>query len=208
MNSAGKWCAILFLATSVVAQTSTPPKAKKKTKARDVNRGRCAGVEGRDRRAAGRAGASSSKQIQQLRDELHRKDQAVHASAGGGRPMRPAKLMRRRPIQPAAADCRGTEERRDRPEDQREQHGAVAAGDAEERNTAIESPLAMHYKGITITPGGFLAAEFVRRSRALGSDINTPFNSLTMPGACAKQRFQNSSAPDVSRVFRCWQKGG
>src|SRR6202030_1157769 len=41
----------------------------------------------------------------------------------------------------------------------------------------------LHYKGITITPGGFAAAEFVRRSRALASDINTPFNSVTMPGA-------------------------
>ena len=29
-------------------------------------------------------------------------------------------------------------------------------------NAALESPLALHYKGISITPGGFLAAEFVR----------------------------------------------
>jgi hypothetical protein len=50
-------------------------------------------------------------------------------------------------------------------------------------NAALESPLALRYKGITITPGGFLAAEFVRRSRALAADVNTPFNSLTVPGA-------------------------
>ncbi len=48
---------------------------------------------------------------------------------------------------------------------------------------AIESPMAIHFKGITITPGGFLAAESVYRNRALGSDINTPFNSVNMPGA-------------------------
>ena len=48
---------------------------------------------------------------------------------------------------------------------------------------AMESPLAIHYKGITITPGGFLAAESVWRQHALGSDINTPFNSITFPGA-------------------------
>jgi hypothetical protein len=48
---------------------------------------------------------------------------------------------------------------------------------------ALESPLAIHYKGITITPGGFLAAETVWRQHALGSDINTPFNSITFPGA-------------------------
>ena len=48
---------------------------------------------------------------------------------------------------------------------------------------AMESPLAIHYKGITITPGGFLAAETVWRQHALGADINTPFNSITFPGA-------------------------
>jgi len=48
----------------------------------------------------------------------------------------------------------------------------------------LESPVvSIHFKGITITPGGFVAAEFVRRSRALAADVPTPFNSLTMPGA-------------------------
>jgi hypothetical protein len=46
-----------------------------------------------------------------------------------------------------------------------------------------ETPVSIHLKGVTITPGGFAAAEFVRRSRELGADVITPFNSLTMPGA-------------------------
>ena len=46
-----------------------------------------------------------------------------------------------------------------------------------------ESPTAIHFKGVTITPGGFLAAESVYRNRGLGADINTPFNSVNMPGA-------------------------
>jgi len=50
-------------------------------------------------------------------------------------------------------------------------------------NRDMEGPLTLHFKGINITPGGFAAAEFFRRSRALGSDIITPFNNLTMPGA-------------------------
>jgi hypothetical protein len=49
--------------------------------------------------------------------------------------------------------------------------------------SSIESPLAVHYKGVTITPGGFLVAETVYRNRGLASDINTPFNSVPMPGA-------------------------
>jgi hypothetical protein len=47
----------------------------------------------------------------------------------------------------------------------------------------LESPIAIRFKGITLTPGGFLAAESVYRSRALGADINTPFNSVSMPGS-------------------------
>jgi hypothetical protein len=61
---------------------------------------------------------------------------------------------------------------------------ALALQDTQKNvNAALDSPRALHYKGITITPGGFLAAEFVRRSRALAADVNTPFNSLTVPGA-------------------------
>jgi hypothetical protein len=52
----------------------------------------------------------------------------------------------------------------------------------------LESPvISIHFRGITITPGGFAEAAFVRRSRALGADLPTPFNSLTMPGASQSQ---------------------
>jgi hypothetical protein len=60
---------------------------------------------------------------------------------------------------------------------------AMTLQETEKRVGNLESPLAIHYKGITITPGGFLAAETVYRNRALGADINTPFNSLNYPGA-------------------------
>jgi hypothetical protein len=59
---------------------------------------------------------------------------------------------------------------------------------AQPSTNPLESPIiSIHFKGITITPGGFAAAEFVRRSRALGADVTTPFNSLTMPGASQSQ---------------------
>jgi hypothetical protein len=47
----------------------------------------------------------------------------------------------------------------------------------------MHGPVSIHFQGITITPGGFAEAAFVRRSRELGADLPTPFNSLTMPGA-------------------------
>ena len=48
---------------------------------------------------------------------------------------------------------------------------------------SIDEPVAFHYKGVTITPGGFVAAEAVRRSRAFGSDIYTNYNAIPYPGA-------------------------
>src|SRR5260370_4863573 len=51
--------------------------------------------------------------------------------------------------------------------------GAVA--DTQKKIIAGESPVSIHYKGITLTPGGFLAAETVTRTRATSGDINTPF---------------------------------
>ncbi len=51
---------------------------------------------------------------------------------------------------------------------------AVAKKEADE----LESPLAIHYKGVLIQPGGFMAAESVYRSRATNSDIATPFNAI------------------------------
>ena len=50
-------------------------------------------------------------------------------------------------------------------------------------NDKIDSPSAIHYKGVTITPVAFFAAEGVWRERSVNSDINTPFNSIPLPGA-------------------------
>ena len=48
---------------------------------------------------------------------------------------------------------------------------------------ATESPTAVHYKGITITPVAFFAFEGVYRQHSVNSDINTPFNSIPFPSA-------------------------
>jgi len=49
----------------------------------------------------------------------------------------------------------------------------------------IANPSVLHYKGINITPGGFLAGETVYRTKATGGDIPTAFSSLPYEGADA-----------------------
>ncbi len=48
---------------------------------------------------------------------------------------------------------------------------------------SMESPTTIHYKGVTIVPVGFFAFETVWRSRAMNSDVNTPFNATPYEGA-------------------------
>jgi hypothetical protein len=52
-----------------------------------------------------------------------------------------------------------------------------------ELNDAINSPSAIRYKGVTITPVAFFAFENVWRQRSVNSDVNTPFNSIPLPSA-------------------------
>jgi|CZKR01.1.fsa_nt_gi hypothetical protein len=67
-------------------------------------------------------------------------------------------------------------------------------------NSALESPMAIHYKGISFTPGGFVAAETVSRQRATGSDINTPFNSIPYPDNSLSKIFENNFTARQSRL--------
>ncbi len=56
---------------------------------------------------------------------------------------------------------------------------ATTAGQAPAED---KGPTSFRFKGITITPGGFIAAETVNRQRALSDDINTQFNSIPYGG--------------------------
>jgi hypothetical protein len=199
MKCAWKLWAILFLATGLVAQTSTEPKAKKAKPAAATLT--AADVQAlKDALAAQQAAlAQQQKEIQELRDELHHKDQAVQQA------------------QAAATDAATKADAAQTQATQQQQAVGELKGDVTDLKTNMAStvvalqdtqkvvhdnvdPLALHYKGITITPGGFLAAEFVRRSRALGSDINTPFNSLTLPGASASSTSEFFGSGRQSRI--------
>ena len=64
----------------------------------------------------------------------------------------------------------------------------------------LDNPLALRYKGITITPVAFFAFEGVYRSRSINSDINTPFNSTPYPGAAQAHTSELNFSARQSRV--------
>ncbi len=181
MRSAMRFCAILLLVTAAVAQTS-PPKKTPKKKAAPVT---AADVQAlKDAVASQQAAlARQQQEIQKLKDQLSNKDQAVQQA------------------QSAASDAASKADAAQAAATQQQQSVTELKSDVTDlksnaANTATtlqetqkqvraatESPLALHYKGITITPGGFVAAETVTRQRATESSINTPFNSIPYPGS-------------------------
>jgi hypothetical protein len=204
MKSTRNLCLVMALALSaftagVWAQTSMPNAKPKKARPAPVT---AADVQAlKDAIASQQAAlAQQQQQIQQLMDELHRKDQTVQQ------------------VQSAATDATAKADAAQAQVNQQQQAVGALQTDVTDLKTnvnnaalslqetqknisdKIDNPLAIHYKGINITPGGFLAAEFVRRSRALGADINTPFNSLTMPGASQSQLSEFFGSGRQSRI--------
>jgi hypothetical protein len=177
MKSAWKLCAILFLATGLVGQTSPAPKPRK-PKPETVT---AADVQAlKDAIASQQAAlAQQQREIQELQNQLRGKDQAAQQA------------------QTAATDAASKADAAQAQATQQQQAVTELKTDVtdlksnlantvvtvqEAQKTASGPPTAIHVKGITITPGGFLAAETVWRQRAIGADINTPFNSIPLPG--------------------------
>jgi hypothetical protein len=58
--------------------------------------------------------------------------------------------------------------------------GVIGTSDGQAPNG--DNAVEIRFKGITLTPGGFLAAETAFRNKATGSDINTSFGAIPLPG--------------------------
>ena len=65
---------------------------------------------------------------------------------------------------------------------------------------AIQSPDTIHYKGATLKPGGFVAAETVWRRRAIGGDVNTQFSGVPFTGQAAGQLSEFNASGRQSRL--------
>jgi len=181
MKSVLRWCVVPLLVTTLMAQAATKPKPKKKATPKPAE----PAVTLQDVQALRDGLAAQQQQIEQLKQQLQQRDQAWQQA------------------QAAAVDAKSKADEAASEASQQQQVVTVLRSDVGDlkqnvTNTALslqetqkniqssmESPLALHFKGITITPGGFLVAETVWRKRALAADINTPFNSIPMPGASA-----------------------
>ena len=148
--------------------------------------------------------AAAQQQIRALQDELHRRDQAVQqaqstaeAASAKADAAQVEAVKDSQTVDALQTDVAGLKSVNFSSSKAPMLENAVlnyqdpmVAGqhsDTEVYNKQMESAITIRFRGINITPGGYAAGEFVRRSRALSADVATPFNNLTMPGAAQSQ---------------------
>ena len=176
---------VLLLSVTLLAQSSAPaPQTKTKPKRKPATPSATEVLAGEVRELR-QMMQTQQQQIQQLQQQVQSRDQQITE------------------LQNATAQARSSAEAANAANSQNTQAVSslqatvadvklnttnMAATMQEEQKRVgdmMESPLAIHYKGVTVTPGGFLAAESVWRQHALGADVNTPFNSIPFAGADA-----------------------
>jgi hypothetical protein len=102
---------------------------------------------------------SMQKQIDELKKQLADRDAQIQAQKT------PAPPAETRPAEAAVSSSAAAEPT-----------VAAVAEQVRELKAEVESPVAFHFKKVTLTPRGFVAAESVWRQRAMDTDILTPFN--------------------------------
>jgi len=76
----------------------------------------------------------------------------------------------------------------------------VATKAADDQKASEEGPASIRYKGVTITPGGFVEAATVSRTHATGDDINTQFTGIPYPNNALSRISENNFSARQSRL--------
>jgi hypothetical protein len=193
-----------FVGSTIVAPAQNAPSST--TKARKSTKATTPSVASQ-LKTMSEALEAQQKQIEALRQELQTRDQAVQQLQQRLDSSQAAASQAQAKADSASAEASKQEqsvtELRSDVNDLKQNAGTTALTIQETQKSikdAVESPAAIHYKGITITPGGFVAAETVWRQRATSSDINTPFNSIPYPGNDLFQMSENNFTARQSRL--------
>lgn len=151
--------------------------------------------------------AAQQKQIEELRQELQTRDQAVQQLQQRLDQSQTVATQAQAKADSATAEASKQEQSvtalRSDVDDLKANASTTALTIQETQKNvkeAIESPTALHFKGVTLTPGGFVAAETVSRQRATSADINTPFNSIPYTGNAFAHLTENAFTARQSRL--------
>lgn len=189
--------AVSLVSTSGYASDATPPAKK---------------------RAAKPKGPSVEEQIQALRQEMQgqidglKKDlsdkdtqlkQAQQAAADAQAAAAKAQQAADAQNQAVTANTSAVDTLQSTVTDMKQVNATIVSSITDEQaaiKKSINNPTTLHYKGITLTPGGYVAAETVNRTKATGGDIPTAFSALPYEHADAYSLSEFYGSARQSRV--------
>jgi len=203
MKSVLGWFVVLFLAASLLAQTTTTAARQKRSTTAPLSTARellelKTAIAAQQRLLVTQQQqlatqqqqmSAQQQQIQQLKDGMQKRDAALDQAQGKVDQATSQASQQQQAVSEIRGDVTDLK-----------QNLANVALSLQDTQQNIESPLALHFKGVTLTPGGYMAAETVWRSHALGADINTPFNSVPFAGATASHISEFFGSGRQSRV--------
>jgi len=199
MNRARVIGTILVLTTGSICQTANSTTTKKKGSTSQMVAAEL--QELREDRALERQQIEALRQeVSNLKDEMRKRDEALKQAQAEAQQARGAADQA---TTQAAQQQQTVADLKTDVSDLKQNASTTALSLQETQKNllgSVESPAAIHFRGATIIPGGFLAAETVWRSRALGADINTPLNSIPFFGADAAHMTEFFGSGRQSRV--------
>ncbi|HEY1801758.1 MAG TPA: hypothetical protein VGG46_12565 [Terriglobales bacterium] len=183
MKSVLRWCAVPLLAVTVVAQTTTTTSKKV------VHHAAKSPITADDVQQLRDALAAQQRQIEQLWEQMQTREATIQRLQQESDQAQAAAAQAQQKVDATLAES-ATKQQNDASvhgdiADLKAQNASTTAAlhETQKRVGDLESPLTLHYKGISISPVGFLAAETVWRQHGLGADLNTPFNSIPFDGS-------------------------
>jgi hypothetical protein len=125
---------------------------------------------------------SQQEQLQLLKEELHKRDRQIdearEAAAAANSRAAEANVKASEAVTTSSAARTATETITSNASTP-----IVAQQGADPKSKPTEDgPASIKFKGISMTPGGFIAAETIFRTRAVSGDINTPFTGIPYNG--------------------------
>ncbi|MGZ4820157.1 MAG: hypothetical protein ACXVZM_01025 [Terriglobales bacterium] len=174
--------------TTTTTTTTTKSKSTAAKKSPSTAKKPAAGCCG-DIKSLRDAVSAQQQQIQMLRDELQRRDAAVQQMQQQLNSLQSATQQAQSTAQTAESTSKANEDALAalKTNVASVQTTATATATslqgAEKRVTALESPLAIKYKGITITPGGFISANINWRKNNQNLDNFAGFTALPFDGS-------------------------
>ncbi len=196
--------ALSLVATPVMAGTGSDDKDKDTTAAKPA--GDASAAKSNEKAAAPAAASSSlESELQQMRElleaqtkQLQEQNQALKVQQARMQELETELKSVSAPGENADTSMSAPDSRAIRVVPASVSNNASNNGGAQDGNP--NEPLSIHFKGITMTPTGFTAAETVWRQKSTSSDINTPFNSIPLPGSSPSNVSEFNASGRQSRI--------